>query len=110
MLVGSAESDYPNASPTIVGGRHPFLGDAPYSCAYAQNYGETAAREAHDGQKWVSVREDWLERLVLRFFEQRIFRPMRPTSSRSSSARTTRPSSGAAQSAAHVEGPNNATR
>ena len=48
-----------------------------YACAYAQNYGETAAREAHGGQKWVSVREDWLERLVLRFFEQRIFGPMR---------------------------------
>jgi site-specific DNA recombinase len=48
-----------------------------YACAYAQNYGETAAREAHGGQKWVYVREDWLERLVLRFFEQRIFGPMR---------------------------------
>ncbi len=48
-----------------------------YACAYAQNYGENAACEAHGGQKWVSVREDWLERLVLRFFEQRIFGPMR---------------------------------
>src|SRR4051812_6204036 len=48
-----------------------------YSCGYVQNYGETAALEAHDGQKWVNVREDWLERLVLRFFEQRIFGPMR---------------------------------
>ena len=27
--------------------------------------------------EWVYVREDWLERLVLRFFEQRIFGPMR---------------------------------
>ncbi len=48
-----------------------------YSCAYNQNYGDTAAIEAHGGQKTVSVREDWLERLVLRFFEQRIFGPMR---------------------------------
>ena len=48
-----------------------------YSCGYVQNYGETAALEAHDGQKWVNVREDWLERLVFRFFEQRIFGPMR---------------------------------
>lgn len=48
-----------------------------YACAYVQNYGETAALEAHDGKKWVYVREDWLERLVLRFFEQRIFGPMR---------------------------------
>ena len=48
-----------------------------YSCGYVQNYGETAALEAHGGQKWVNVREDWLERLVLRFFEQRIFGPMR---------------------------------
>jgi len=48
-----------------------------YSCGYVQNYGETAALEAHDGQKWVNVREDWVERLVLRFFEQRIFGPMR---------------------------------
>ena len=48
-----------------------------YACAYAQNYGDVAALEAHYGQKWVSVREDWLERLVLRFFEQRIFGPMR---------------------------------
>jgi len=37
----------------------------------------TAALEAHGGQKSISVREDWLERLVLRFFEQRIFGPMR---------------------------------
>ena len=28
-------------------------------------------------QKWIYVREDWLERLVMRFFEQRIFSPMR---------------------------------
>jgi len=48
-----------------------------YACAYSQNYGDAAALEAHDGQKWVSVREDWLERLVVRFFEQRIFGPMR---------------------------------
>ena len=48
-----------------------------YACAYATNYGATAALEAHAGQKTVSVREDWLERLVVRFFEQRIFGPMR---------------------------------
>jgi hypothetical protein len=43
-----------------------------YACAYATNYGDTAAIEAHAGKKWVLVREDWLKRLVLRFFEQRI--------------------------------------
>jgi hypothetical protein len=48
-----------------------------YACSYATTYGDTAAVEAHGGQKTVSVREDWLERLVLRFFEQRIFGPMR---------------------------------
>lgn len=48
-----------------------------YACGYATNYGETAARQAHAGTKCISVREDWLERLVLRFFEQRIFGPMR---------------------------------
>jgi len=48
-----------------------------YACAYATSYGATAALEAHGGQKCISVREDWLERLVLRFFEQRIFGPMR---------------------------------
>ncbi len=48
-----------------------------YACGYVQNYGETAALEAHGGQKWVYVREEWFERLVIRFFEQRIFGPMR---------------------------------
>ena len=48
-----------------------------YACSYATTYGDTAALEAHGGQKTISVREDWLERLVLRFFEQRIFGPMR---------------------------------
>ncbi len=48
-----------------------------YSCGYSLNYGDTAGLEAHAGQKWISVREDWLERLVLRFFEQRILGPMR---------------------------------
>ncbi|MBK5118050.1 MAG: recombinase family protein, partial [Thermoleophilia bacterium] len=48
-----------------------------YGCSYSTTYGETAALEAHGGQKTVSVREDWLERLALRFFEQRIFGPMR---------------------------------
>ena len=43
----------------------------------ARTTATTAALEAHGGQKWVYVREDWLERLVLRFFEQRIFGPMR---------------------------------
>ena len=32
-----------------------------YACAYAANYGDDAALEAHGGQKWISVREDWLE-------------------------------------------------
>ncbi len=35
-----------------------------YGCSYSTTYGETAALEAHGGQKTVSVREDWLERLV----------------------------------------------
>jgi site-specific DNA recombinase len=48
-----------------------------YACAYANSYGGEAAKEAHDGQKWLSLREDRLRRLVLRFFERRIFGPMR---------------------------------
>ncbi|HXV05730.1 MAG TPA: recombinase family protein [Solirubrobacterales bacterium] len=48
-----------------------------YVCGYATGYGEQAALEAHSGQKTVSVREDRLTRLVLRFFEQRIFGPLR---------------------------------
>lgn len=48
-----------------------------YACGYSATYGDAAASEAHDGHKTVSVREDWLERLVLRFFAQRIFGPMR---------------------------------
>ena len=41
------------------------------------HYGDTAALEAHGDQKFVSAREDRLLRLVLRFFEQRIFGPLR---------------------------------
>lgn len=48
-----------------------------YACAYSRNYGDTAAIEAHGGQKWIYVREDKLERMILAFFEQRIFGPMR---------------------------------
>jgi site-specific DNA recombinase len=48
-----------------------------YACAYASSYGEDAAIEAHGGQKWLSLREDRLLRLVLRFFERRVFGPMR---------------------------------
>jgi DNA invertase Pin-like site-specific DNA recombinase len=48
-----------------------------YCCDYAARYGEVAAREAHDGAKTISVREDRLLRLVLRFFERRIFGPLR---------------------------------
>lgn len=48
-----------------------------YCCDYAARYGETAALAAHDGAKTVSIREDRLLKLVLRFFEQRIFGPLR---------------------------------
>ena len=48
-----------------------------YVCGYAGSYGPTAALEAHDGQQTLSAREDRLVRLVLRFFEQRIFGPLR---------------------------------
>ena len=48
-----------------------------YACGYAASYGDTAAREAHDGQKFPSIREDRLEQAVLSFFEQRIFGPLR---------------------------------
>ena len=43
----------------------------------ARTYGEVAAIEAHAGQKWISAREDRLLRLVLSFFEERIFGPLR---------------------------------
>ncbi len=49
----------------------------PLHCVALKDYGTTAALEAHGGKQWVNVREDWLERLVLRFFEHRIFGPMR---------------------------------
>ena len=48
-----------------------------YCCGYADSYGDTAAREAHGGQKFPSIREDRLEQAVMRFFEQRIFGPLR---------------------------------
>jgi site-specific DNA recombinase len=48
-----------------------------YSCSYADDYGETAAIEEHAGQKSISAREDRLLRLVISFFDQRIFGPMR---------------------------------
>lgn len=52
-------------------------GHTYYVCEYAARYGGSAALEAHDGQKFVSIREDRVLRLVLRFFEQRIFGPLR---------------------------------
>jgi site-specific DNA recombinase len=48
-----------------------------YSCSYADDYGDTAAIADHAGLKSISAREDRLLRLVLSFFEQRIFGPMR---------------------------------
>jgi uncharacterized protein len=47
-----------------------------YACANSASYGEGAALEAYRGQKWLYLREDRLERLVLRCFEQRIFGPI----------------------------------
>jgi site-specific DNA recombinase len=48
-----------------------------YVCGYGDDYGDTAAIEAHAGQKWISAREDRLLRLAISFFEQRIFGPLR---------------------------------
>ena len=48
-----------------------------YCCGYGSDYGEAAAIEAHAGQKWISAREDRLLRLVLSFFEERVFGPLR---------------------------------
>lgn len=48
-----------------------------YACSYAAGYGDNAAVEAHAGQKWIYLREDDLLPVVLKFFEQRIFGPMR---------------------------------
>jgi site-specific DNA recombinase len=48
-----------------------------YCCDYAARYGDIAALAAHDGAKTISIREDRLLKLVLRFFEQRIFGPLR---------------------------------
>jgi hypothetical protein len=48
-----------------------------YACGYGSDYGDTAAVEAHAGQKWITVREDRLLRLVFAFFEERIFGPLR---------------------------------
>ncbi len=52
-------------------------GHSYYACGYAAGYGETAAREAHGGEKFPSMREDKLEQAVMRFFEQRVFGPLR---------------------------------
>jgi post-segregation antitoxin (ccd killing protein) len=52
-------------------------GHVYYVCEYATRYGDEAGLQAHDGQKFVSAREDRLVRLVLRFFEQRVFGPLR---------------------------------
>ena len=52
-------------------------GHAYYACNYGADYGETEALDAHAGQKWIYLREDALLPLVERFFEQRIFGPMR---------------------------------
>ena len=52
-------------------------GHTYYVCEYAASYGDTAALEAHGDQRFISAREDRLLRLVLRFFEQRIFGPLR---------------------------------
>ena len=52
-------------------------GHTYYTCEYAASYGPEAALEVHDGLKVISAREDRLLKLVLRFFEQRIFGPLR---------------------------------
>lgn len=52
-------------------------GHTYYACEYAAAYGPEAALEAHDGLKVISAREDRLLALVLRFFDQRIFGPLR---------------------------------
>lgn len=48
-----------------------------YCCPYVTTYGDTAALEAHGGQKSTSLREDRLERMVMNFFAERIFGPLR---------------------------------
>ncbi len=48
-----------------------------YVCGYSTTYGDEAALEAHAGVKAISAREDRLVPLVLRFFEQRVFGPLR---------------------------------
>jgi site-specific DNA recombinase len=47
-----------------------------YCCDYSARYREVEALAAHGGAKTISVREDRLLPLVLRFFEQRIFGPL----------------------------------
>jgi hypothetical protein len=48
-----------------------------YACSYGATYGDTAAADAHAGQKWIYLREDALLPVVERFFAERIFGPMR---------------------------------
>jgi DNA invertase Pin-like site-specific DNA recombinase len=52
-------------------------GNRYYACPYAANYADTAAIEAHAGQKWIYLREDVVESFVMSFFAKRIFGPMR---------------------------------
>jgi len=48
-----------------------------YACSYGASYGDAAACETHAGQKWIYLREDALSPVIARFFDQRIFGPMR---------------------------------
>lgn len=71
----STERAWPSsASPPRVGNT---CGRTPTSCSYGSAYGDSAEVEAHAGQKWIYLREDALLPVALRFFEQRIFGPMR---------------------------------
>jgi site-specific DNA recombinase len=52
-------------------------GHHSYACGYSASYGDVAAKEAHDGPKWIYISEATLVNLVERFVAQRIFGPMR---------------------------------
>lgn len=61
-------------------GRQRVKGNRTYTyvtCDYGRTYGREAAEQIDGHGQWLSLREDVLLPLVERFFQQRIFGPMR---------------------------------
>jgi site-specific DNA recombinase len=67
-------------APLAMHGRQRVKGEKTYTyvtCDYGRTYGREAAEQIDGHGQWLSLREDVLLPLVKRFFQQRIFGPMR---------------------------------